>query len=76
MGTWLLFKEPVKPTVTLTALEPAATVQIRLGPKTGVLVGTIGDAITGAPLNACAGFKNISAPDFNTAYPVTSKYGS
>jgi hypothetical protein len=73
-GTWLLFyKRPAK-RVKLTSQEPTATVEIRLGPKTGVLVGTITDAITGAPLNACAGFKQISAADFNYAYPVKTNY--
>jgi hypothetical protein len=76
-GTWLLFdidKKPVTPRVRLSAQAPTATVEIRLGPKAGVLIGKISDAISGAPPNACAGFKDISAPDFRTAYPVTTHY--
>jgi hypothetical protein len=38
-------------TVILTARYFAASVTVRLGPKAGVLVGTVADAVTGAPLN-------------------------
>jgi len=37
-------------------------------------VGNISDAITGAPLDACAGFSPVSQPDAHTAYPLTAKY--
>lgn len=40
-------------TVTLTPHQRAATVAIRLGPRAGVLVGTIIEAATRVPLNAC-----------------------
>ena len=53
---------------------PAATVEVRLGPKTAVLVGTISDAVTDAPLHACAGFSPISQPNSSTAYPVNPSY--
>ena len=75
VGTWLLFdKKPAEPRVKLTAQNPAATVEIRLGPKAAVLVGAITDANTHAPIHVCAGFKAVSAPDFNTAYPIASHY--
>jgi hypothetical protein len=45
-GTWLLFyKQPVRATVELTQGQPIATVEMRVGPKTGALVGDITDAI-------------------------------
>jgi hypothetical protein len=50
-------------TVTLTAHGPAATVKIRLGPKAGVLTGTVADASTGAPLSPCVEFKRASKPN-------------
>jgi hypothetical protein len=50
-------------TVTLTSRRLAATVSIRLGPKAGVLVGTVSDAVTGAPLNPCAEFRRAKGPD-------------
>jgi hypothetical protein len=75
VGTWLLFyNKPAEPKVKLTAQNPAATAEIRLGPKAGVLVGSIIDANTRAPIHACAGFKLVSAPVFDTAYPVSSHY--
>jgi len=41
VGTWLQFyKTPAEPTVNLTMQIPTATVEIRLGPKAGVLIGT------------------------------------
>jgi hypothetical protein len=40
-------------TATLTASHPAQTVMIRLGPKAGVLTGTVRDAISGATLYPC-----------------------
>jgi hypothetical protein len=40
-------------TATLSAKHPATTVVIRLGPKAGVLIGTVRDAITGATLYPC-----------------------
>ena len=74
-GVWLLsYKRPPWPKIKLTAQEPTATVEIRLGPKAAVLVGTISDAITGAPLDACAGFGPISQRNSRTAYPVSASY--
>jgi hypothetical protein len=40
-------------TATLSAEHPTGTVAIRLGPKAGVLVGTVRDAVTGATLYPC-----------------------
>jgi hypothetical protein len=70
-GVWLLFyKKPSWPKVNLTAQEPNATVEVQLGPKTAVLVGTISNAITGAPLSACGGFSPVSQPNSTTASPM------
>lgn len=44
-------------TVRLTSRHSAATVTIRLGPKAGVLLGTVADAVTNAPLNPCVEFR-------------------
>jgi len=40
------------PEATLTPTSPIADVLVRLGPKAGVLVGSVSSAETGAPLNA------------------------
>ena len=50
-------------TVMLTEEQSAATVTIRLGPKAGVLLGTVADAQTGARLNPCAELKRVSRPN-------------
>ncbi len=47
----------------LTAQHPAATVTIRLGPKAGVLIGTVTNAVTGAPLNPVVEFRRVSQPN-------------
>ena len=36
---------------------------ILLGPKAGILVGTVADAVTGAPLNPCVDFRRASDPN-------------
>lgn len=50
--------------ISLTAQHPAATVTIRLGPKAGVLIGTVTDAVTGAPLNPVVEFRRASQPNY------------
>jgi uncharacterized protein DUF6843 len=47
------------PEATITPTSPTADVHIRLGPKAGVLTGSVTNAETGAPVNA--GFKLIRA---------------
>lgn len=49
-------------TVVLTSRHPAASARIRLGPKAGILVGTVVDAVTNAPLNACVEFRRARNP--------------
>jgi len=49
-------------TVVLTSQHSAASVNIRLGPKAGVLVGTVVDAVTNAPLNPCVEFRRAKNP--------------
>jgi hypothetical protein len=48
---------------TLTSFLQAATVTVLLGPKAGILVGTISDAVSGAPLNPCVDFRRASDPN-------------
>lgn len=50
-------------TVTLTSRNFAASVTIRLGPKGGVLVGSVTDALTNAPINPCAEFRRAKEPN-------------
>jgi hypothetical protein len=50
-------------TVTLTTRHRNATVIIRLGPKAGVLLGTVTDAVTRAPLKPCVEFRRAENPN-------------
>ena len=49
--------------ITLSLSHPSATDTIVLGPKAGILVGTVADAITGAPLDPCVDFHRASDPN-------------
>jgi hypothetical protein len=49
--------------ITLSLSHPLATDTILLGPKAGILVGTVADAVSGAPLDPCVDFHR--APDQN-----------
>lgn len=44
-------------TAILSSERPAANVSILLGPKAGILKGTVTDAVTGADLNPCVEFR-------------------
>jgi hypothetical protein len=50
-------------TVTLSANHPSRDVVIQLGPKGGVLVGTVADAFTSAPLSPCVEFRRALEPN-------------
>jgi len=49
--------------ITLSLSHPSATDTLLLGPKAGILVGTVADAITGAPLVPCVDFHRASDPN-------------
>jgi hypothetical protein len=49
--------------ITLTSPLQPATVTILLGPKAGILVGTVADAVNGTPLNPCVDFRRASDPN-------------
>jgi hypothetical protein len=47
----------------LSLSNPSATDTIVLGPKAGILMGTVTDAITGAPRDPCVDFHRASNPN-------------
>ena len=49
--------------IVLSLSSPSATDTILLGPKAGILVGTVADAITGAPRDPCVDFHRASNPN-------------
>jgi hypothetical protein len=48
---------------TITSTVPSADVQIQLGPKGGVLVGSVTNAGTGAPVNASFKLTRLASPE-------------
>jgi hypothetical protein len=52
----------IAPTM-LSLPHPSATVSILLGPRAGILVGTVTDAVTSAPLDPCVDFHRASNPN-------------
>lgn len=51
-------------TVILTIEHPRKTVAIELGPKAGILMGTVTDSVTAAPLNPCVELRRTSKPNY------------
>jgi len=62
--------------ITLSISHPSATDTILLGPKAGILVGTVADAVTGAPLDPCVDFHRASDPNnfFSGTGVVNAEY--
>jgi hypothetical protein len=50
-------------TINLTSGHPAETVTIHLGPKAGVLIGTVAEALSNIPLRPCVEFRRASEPN-------------
>lgn len=62
-------------TVILTERHPTADVVIRLGPKAGVLSGTVTDAVRGSPLNPCTHLRYAASSNFMSGTGlITPKY--
>jgi hypothetical protein len=49
--------------ITLSPSHLSATETILLGPKAGILVGTVADSVSGAPLDPCVEFHRVSDPN-------------
>jgi len=77
--SWSFFNDKPLPTVQVSAQTRIADVVVSLGPKAGILIGTIRDAVTGKPISA--GFDLVqvkdrtkwmgtgAAPDFRVLIP-------
>ena len=48
--------------VKLTQSNLEADIHVPLGPKGGVIIGTVRDRATGAPINPCAEFRRVAEP--------------
>jgi hypothetical protein len=58
---WSFYSNDEFPIVAVMPSTPVGELRIQLGPKAGILTGSVTDAITGAPVNA--GFKLIRSGD-------------
>ena len=58
---WSFFNDKPLPTVQVSAQTRIADVVVSLGPKAGILIGTIRDAVTGKPISA--GFDLVQMKD-------------
>lgn len=61
--TWQFYSDGKFQTVTLSASHPEANVIIRLGPKAGVLKGTVADARSNESLSPCVEFRRAAEPN-------------
>ena len=61
--SWQFYSDGKFETISLTSKHPAETVIIRLGPKAGVLLGTVANAVSNAPLSPCIEFRRASEPN-------------
>jgi hypothetical protein len=59
---WSFFNDKPLPTVQISAQTRIANVVVNLGPKAGILTGTIRDALTGKPIGS-AGFDLVQVKD-------------
>lgn len=60
---WSFFNDRPLPTVQISAQARIADVVVRLGPKAGILTGTIHDAATGKPIQAGFDLKQVKDPN-------------
>lgn len=62
--------------ITLSLSHPSASDTIVLGPKAGILIGTVTDVVTGAPLDPCVEFHRASDPNSSLSGTglVSAKY--
>jgi hypothetical protein len=58
---WSFYSSDLFPIVSITATNPAVELRIQLGPKGGLLMGSVTNAVSGAPVKA--GFKLVRAGD-------------
>jgi hypothetical protein len=60
---WGFYSDRRVAPITLSLSHPSATETILLGPKAGILVGTVANAVSGAPVDPCVDFHRASDPN-------------
>ena len=72
---WSLYSKDALPTATVGPSTPVADFKIQMGPKAGILSGSVTNALTGSPVNA--GFKliGVASPNQWISTSVPPDYG-
>jgi hypothetical protein len=68
------YSHNVFPSVTIGPANPIAHIQIQLGPRSGVLVGSVTDATNGGPVNAGFKLTRAESPNEWLSRSVPSEY--
>ena len=71
---WSFYAQVPLLTATITRTLPVADVQVRLGPRAGILAGSVKNAITGAPVNASIKLLRVASPDKWISTSVAPNY--
>ena len=72
--SWSFYSNDLFPIATIGPTMPSAKLQIKLGPKAGVMTGVVTDAHTGAPVNAAFKLVRAASPDKWISTSVPSSY--
>jgi hypothetical protein len=68
------YSNDVFPSVTLTPDAPISEIRIQLGPKAGILTGSVTNGVSGAPLNVGFKLARASAPDRGLSTSIPPNY--
>ena len=60
---WSFYSGDVFAHATVNSTHPTADVQIKIGPKAGLLTGSVSDALSGAPVPAAFKLTRVDAPN-------------
>jgi hypothetical protein len=71
---WSFYSDDTCPIVKITSAIQTTEVRIRLGPKAGILAGSVTDALTGAPVNVGFKLTRAAAPQKWISTAVAPRY--
>lgn len=72
--SWSFYSNDVFSVVAITPTTPTAELRIQLGPKAGVLIGSVTNAVTGAPVNAGLRLSRAADPNKWISTSVPPEY--
>jgi hypothetical protein len=71
---WALYAEKPAATANISAEQPTAHVVLRFGPKAGVIIGSVRDAVTGKPLNSAFRISRDQAHWISSSAPAEFRF--